>query len=106
MQTRIRPTLPKLSVLSCLCLPARTELSSIGVALIQLLQHLLTLSVGEWVGEGEEGGCSTHIQQPVSERQNELVVYNLQRSKGENKNDRQSDIPVPLCMLVSSSLKK
>lgn len=61
----------------CSSSPARTELSSVGVALVQLLQHLLALAVRERVAEGEVGGCSSHIQQPVSERQNELVVYSL-----------------------------
>ncbi len=51
----------------CCVLPARTELSSIGVALIQLLQHLLALDVREGVAEGEVGGRPSHLQQPVSE---------------------------------------
>lgn len=48
-------------------LPAWTELSSIGVVLVKLLQHLLALTVRERVAEGEVGGCSSHLQQPVSE---------------------------------------
>lgn len=48
-------------------LPARAELSSVGMALVKLLQHLLALAVGERVAEGEVGGGPAHLQQPVSE---------------------------------------
>lgn len=58
----------KIQVMYCVCvLPARTELSSAGVALVKLLQHLLTLTIGEWEAEGEVGGRPSRLQQPVSE---------------------------------------
>lgn len=59
-------------------LPAWTEFSSIWVALVKLLQHLLTLTVRERVTEGEVGGGSSHLRKPVSEREDELVVYDLE----------------------------
>ena len=62
-------------------LPARTELSSISEALVKLLQHLLALTVGEREAEREEGGCPASLQQPVSEREDELVIYNLQNHR-------------------------
>lgn len=70
----------EISVFLCLCcvLPARTELSGIGEILVQLLQHLLALSVRERVAEGEVGGGPSHLQQPVSEWEDELVIYNLE----------------------------
>lgn len=58
-------------------LPARTELSSVWVSLVELLQHLLTLGVGERVAEGEVGCGSSRLQNPVSEGEDELVFYNL-----------------------------
>lgn len=58
--------------------PAGTEVSSVGVALIQPLQHLLALGVREREAEGEVGGGPSHLQQPVGEGEDELVVYNLQ----------------------------
>ena len=59
-------------------LPARTKLSSIVVALVKLLQHLLALAVREWKAEGEVGGRSSHIRYPVSKRKDELVIHNLE----------------------------
>lgn len=66
-------------------LPAWAELSSIGIALIQLLQHLLALTVREWVAEREVGGGPSHLQQPVSEWEDELVIYNLKCNRREEE---------------------
>lgn len=71
-------------------LPARTELSSVWVSLVELLQHLLTLSVGERVAEGEVGCGSSRLQNPVSEGEDELVFYNL-------NNVRETEIKTLMC---------
>lgn len=69
----------ELSSLCAVVLPDGAELSSVGVTVVKLLQHLLTLGVGERVTEGEEGGGSSHLGQTVSERQDELVIYDLEK---------------------------
>lgn len=48
----------------CVCVsavPVGTKLSSIGEALVKLLQHLLALSVREGEAEGKEGGRSSQL---------------------------------------------
>lgn len=61
--------------------PAGTELSSVGVTLVELLQHLLTLGVRVRVAEGEEGGGSSRLREPVSERKHKLVVCDLENRR-------------------------
>lgn len=79
-------------------LPAWTELSSIWVALVKLLQHLLALSVGEWVAEGEVGGGSSGLQNPVSEGEDELVFHNLKGDRNKKQwhaHRPHSCVPIP-----------
>lgn len=51
------------------------------MALVKLLQHLLTLGVGERIAEGEEGCGSSCLQNPVREGEDKLVFYNLKDDK-------------------------
>lgn len=68
------------------------------MALVKLLQHLLTLTVRERVTEREVGGGSSHLRKPVSEREDELVVYDLESDlkkweKSENVKNNSYDWP-------------
>lgn len=51
----------KFSSVCIYVLPVWSELSSIGEALVKLLQYLLALTVREWEAEGEEGVRSSHF---------------------------------------------
>lgn len=63
--------------------PVWRKLSSFGEALVKLLQHLLALTVREREAEGEEGGRPSQLRQPVRERKDELIIYNLERKQAE-----------------------